>query len=173
MTADSIDTVKQAFTNCLLDIFNILIMLFAICKRPRKSSESLHSMETPIPLRAAPKLCVGIVGKDDSISSLITQGGFNNIHDGFCTDSGDFCLKLNPQIGQEVDGIILLKDASKRESHYWKQTGKPLLETEEDGKTPVIEVLKNPVIRVLKKIREGEQEHVADNWVDLELGRAV
>ncbi|KAK2686188.1 hypothetical protein QWA68_014883 [Fusarium oxysporum] len=158
MTADSIDTVMQALIARLLIIFNILTTFISTFRHSEKSSESLHSEEPPIPLQAASNFCVGIVGKPVSISSLISKGGFTDVHHCYSVEYGEFRLELNPQRGQDVDGVVLLQDASSLERRHWKGTGKPF--AIEGGDYGVY----CPVIEVLKKIYER------DNRVDLELG---
>jgi hypothetical protein len=160
MTADSIDTVMQALIARLLIIFNILTTFITTFRHSEKSSESLHSEEPPIPLQAASNLCVGIVGKPDSISSFISKWGFTDVHHCYSAEYGEFHLELNPQ-WKDVDGVVLLQDADMRQRRHWKETGKPF---EIEGGDYDVDC---PVIKVLKKIYER------DNRVDLELGLPI
>ncbi|PNP73900.1 hypothetical protein FNYG_12762 [Fusarium nygamai] len=146
-----ISTFKDALTPYFLVVFNILIKAITILTYTRKE---------PIPLRT---LCVGLVGGDDSISSFISGGGYG---DGLCYDEeyGDFRLEPNPPEEREVDGIILLGDASMRDYAYWVTERRKPFEMMADNP----EYSRLP--KLLERIRNWDQEHISNSKKDLELG---
>lgn len=140
MTTDSIDTAMQALINYLLIIFNILTTFITTFRHSKTSSQSLHSKEPPIPLQAAPNLCVRIVRKPQSVSSFILQWGFSDINHCFNNLYGDYHLDLDPQ-WKDVNGVILLQDANTRQRRHWQATGKPFQKEDTSAVCPVIKVL--------------------------------